>query len=213
MTVKSVAIQNRHTDFVEGSWGVWCLGFNFLFEAVLLHTDMANFTSTHGGYHFSGNAPKTSLQEITDKWLKTGLLAEAGGSESELAMCMATCLETQRLANEQIEDDSRYAQWKRLNIPVLVRLFRTCEAFKRNAFVNFFEDISMQSMLVFKTRFVVPEPANPHARLDAECEFAETFSKAIGREIETAFRDRRNSEVIFRGLDMLEDKTVIMYYA
>ncbi len=179
--------------------------------------------SFHGGYHFNGGgASKNFLEDITDRWYKTGLLSEAGQPDSEKAMCMATCLETQRRLNEEINSDSEedngswtnLCLWKRNNIPLIVRLFRTCEAFKRNAFVNFFEDISMQSMLVFKTRFSPPTPVEgqPHS-LAAEAAYSEEFSKGISRELETTFRDRRNGEIIFRGFTMLEDKTVIMYYA
>ena len=181
--------------------------------------DIVKFTSTHGGNSFAASQPENFLSEIVNKWGKTSLLDEYGAG-SERGFCLATCLEAQRLNNEQITSErlgedgvQRFAQWKRNNIPLIVRLFRVSEAMKRNQFVNYFEDISMQSMLVFKTRFDVPKTHNHVTNLDAECAFLETFSNAIAREIDTTFRDRRNSEVIFRGLDMLEDKTVIMYYA
>jgi hypothetical protein len=171
--------------------------------------------SYHGGYHFSGGgASKNFLEDITDRWYKTGLLKEAGEPGSEKAMCMATCLETQRRLNGENTDEKDISyQWKRLNVPLIVRIFRTCEAFKRNAFVNFFEDINMQSMLVFKTRFNPPAVHDHATNLDAEAHYLEEFSKGISRELETTFRDRRNGEIIFRGFTMLEDKTVIMYYA
>jgi hypothetical protein len=156
------------------------------------------------------------LEQIIAKWQQTGLLQEYGNG-SEMGYCLATCLETQRILNEQMEDVDNLSicMWKRNNIPLIIRLFRQCEAFKRNSFVNFFEDIAMPSMLSFKTKFNPNDTKGPNGQhsIDKEAKYSEEFSKGIGREIETAFRDRRNSEIIFRGFDILDDKTVVMHYA
>ena len=139
--------------------------------------------------------------DIISKWEKTGLLEGCHNKDG-----LALCLQAQIQFNERELDP----QFKRISIPVLVRMFSLSEAMRRNHFVTYFEDVAWPNVLTFKTRFA---PAEPHNDLQEEADYVAELCQKWSKELDKHFSDMKDREVIFRGIGRLDDGTVLMYYS
>jgi hypothetical protein len=145
-----------------------------------------------------------NLDEIVERWESTGLTQ---GSDSKRNL--ALCLQAQLQYNEQNDEDLT-PLFKRTSIPLLRRMHEG-ECFKRNRFTNYFEtEGHSKYKFFFKTKFTPPTTQN----LDEEAEYVAELAKNLTKELNEAFKDKMNSEIIFEGFGLMFDPhTIVMCYS
>jgi hypothetical protein len=147
----------------------------------------------------------TKLDEIVARWAEIGLCEIY---EKPLALC----LDAQRRFNEEHKELS--PQFRRLSIPLIVRIFKTSEAFKNNTFTNYCEELlSEPQVFVFKTEYAPPSDATTSdSRMQIESDYLRDLTKNLVTEIDRMF-DMRNTEITFRGLHCFGTNRILMYYS
>ena len=144
--------------------------------------------------------------DVYARWEKTGLLEGVRDQHG-----LAACLEVQRVFNETHEMPP---QFLRLTIPIIRRLFGESKAVQRNHFTSYFEEAAWPQLMTFRTKYNPPKPsAGNYDVLQAEADYCGILTRKLAAEIDEAFRDKRDMEVIYRGLGLLDDGTVVMYYS
>jgi hypothetical protein len=93
-------------------------------------------------------------------------------------------------------------------------MFSESKAFKRNHFVNYFEEDSDEPEVhVFKTKFTYNDavPGGTY-RLDDEVCYVAKLSKTLREEVDKFFGDQKGKTITFHGLFCLPDGTITMKY-
>jgi hypothetical protein len=142
---------------------------------------------------------KINIDKILDKWTKTGLL-----ETSKNKLSLALCLETQRRYNESngVSDSFR-----RLAIPLIVRMLNGSKTNTRNNFINYFDEQEKPKAYIFKSKF-----KNFNGDIEKEAEFAAELAENMAKELDYLFNDKMNNDIIFRGLDTMQDGSILFYY-
>lgn len=138
------------------------------------------------------------LKQIISNWEQTNLIE--GFEEKEP---IALCLQSQLEFNEttQVQNDF----FRKISLPLVIRAFSESKAFKNNYFTNYFESPRPEYMFLrAKVNEEVADEGAPEevARLATE----------IAKEIDEAFADRKNAEIIFQGFGTLVDGTIFMAF-
>lgn len=144
----------------------------------------------------------TNLERIAERWKSTGLTKGV-----EDAHNLALCLQAQMNFNESTDAEAR---WRRVSIPVVRRL-HAAECFMRNRFTNYFELDEHKAVLFFKTKFNPPNVST--YSLEAEAEYTAKLCEDLSKELNEIFLDKREAEIIFHGIGLLDEKTIAMYYS
>jgi hypothetical protein len=148
------------------------------------------------------------IEKIVGTWKKTGMLEGV----KDVTGC-ALCLQAQIKFSEQHDLDPK---WRRFSIPILRRMFGSSRAISRNHF-GVYGETAWPTLLVFKAKFAPPESGtgrgDKFSDLDAEAEYAAKLTETLIRELDEAFGDKREAEVNFKGLGLMGDGSVVMYYS
>ena len=139
------------------------------------------------------------IEEIVRNWEETNLLE---GFEDKISI--ATCLQAQLKLNEQESEP----QFKRISIPLIIRILSESKAAKRNYFYNYFEEEDKPAVVIFKSKHRSFEPKD----LDEEAEYTAKLATDIKSEIDSLFSDTMNKDIIFHGLRCLDDGHIAMAY-
>lgn len=142
------------------------------------------------------------IEKIIQRWEKTGLLETTSNKLS-----LALCLEAQFKYNEANEDMS--PSFRRMAIPLLIRMLNGSKASTRNNFINYFdENREKPKVYIFKTKLKTFE-----GDLQTETDTCESMAKEMATELDELFQDKKNNDIIFHGLNALPDGMILMYYS
>ena len=135
-----------------------------------------------------------TLEELTSRWEKTRLLE--GISDYDRKVAVVSCLETQRVHNEQGESTEL---WARISIPVTLRVFSaTKNLFVGENFENLAEHKS--NFHVLKTKYEFVEEGRSSQGIAKQAEEISKFCSSVALELDEIFRDvPRHSRINFNG--------------
>jgi len=139
------------------------------------------------------------LTTIISNWEKTNLIENFEDKEP-----IALCLQSQLGFNKTTND----GYFNRLSIPLVVRVFSESKAFRNNTFTNFFES-KRPEYLFFGT---TADEQQSGFSLEEEAKQVSEIAFEIRRELDEAFRDKRDTEIVFHGFGRLVDGTIFMAY-
>jgi len=139
------------------------------------------------------------LEKIISNWAETGLTETFEEKEP-----ISLCLQSQFEFNETPQAGE--AKFKRLSIPLVVRVFSESKAFKNNYFCNYFES-KRPEYIFFRASL-----DETFSSLEEEAEAVTNLAADMTKEIDEAFFDRREAEVIFHGFGTLIDGTIFMAF-
>lgn len=146
----------------------------------------------------------TKIEEIHQWWVEHLNLA----SVFDDTLPISLCLDAQRRFNEQHNFDP---QFNRMNVPLVIRMFRESKAYKRNHIANFRENVDAQ-IYMFKTKWNPPN-VDGVGRLDSERGYLEQLAPEITKEFDDLFMDVMNEEIIFYGIGCLNDGTLTLTFS
>ncbi len=150
----------------------------------------------------------TRIEEITKWWGEHLNLSQAFDDLTPISLC----LDAQRRFNETHKFEP---QFMRMNIPLVIRLFRESQAYKRNHFVNFDEAVNPETrqIFMFKTKWNCPQPVDSFHNIDTERSYLEQLTPELVKEFDTLFQDMMNKEIIFHGIGCLKDGTLTFTFS
>lgn len=148
----------------------------------------------------------TQIEEITKWWGEHLNLETAFDDITPIALC----LDAQRRFNEWHKFQP---QFMRMNIPLIIRVFRESQAYKRNHFVNFGEALQNMQIYMFKTKWNPPPIVGDHTSIDAERDYLEKIYPEVMKEVDALFADTMNKEIIFQGIGCLNDGTITLTFS
>ncbi len=143
-----------------------------------------------------------NIQEVCEKWEKTGLL----NGLVERREVMASCLQAQIEFNEEC-GDSIPVEWRRSSIPVVRRVFGETSMVFKNDFSD--EHAGNTSFYMFKQTWNPPMSGD----LNEEAEYVASFSAMILKELNENFHDFRR-QINFYGISANDNDNgqVVLYY-
>lgn len=141
-----------------------------------------------------------NIQEVCERWEKTGLLNGC----SDRKEVMASCLQAQLEFNEEAVGIP--SAWRRASIPVVRRLFGETKVIFKNDFSD--EHAGNTSFYMFKTLWNPPV-----GDLNEEANYVAEFTQSLKRELDENFHDFRR-QVNFYGIVANDDEQgqVVLYY-
>jgi hypothetical protein len=143
-----------------------------------------------------------------EQWEETGLLKNFGSDKKE---SIAGCLQAQLTFNESKDDLP--PTFRRLSIPLVIRVFSESKAFQRNNFSLPYKQEGEPKTLMFHAKlkeFNYDE--HTKVNLDEEAKHSADLAKAMTIELDEAFGDSKNMDVEFLGFGCLNNGTLLMYY-
>jgi inactivated superfamily I helicase len=147
----------------------------------------------------------TEIENIVQNWKVLNL-----ESLFDDLVPISLCLQTQMKYNENNKELS--PAFRRISIPLVIRAFRESKAYKRNQFVNYFEECKSEEckpqVAMFKTKFKAVENVD----LQKEANLAASLASEIAKEIDSLFSDVMNEEITFHGLGCLNDGTMTLLF-
>jgi len=146
----------------------------------------------------------TRIEEITRWWGEALHLDET----FEDLVPIALCLDAQRRLNEIQDFD---AQFKRINIPLIIRVFKESKAYKKNYFVNYDEG-EKPEIFIFKTKWNPPAVDGVHC-LEVESNYLAELAPQIAKEFDALFNDMSNESITFHGVGLLKDGTITLGFS
>ena len=133
--------------------------------------------------------------QIVEQWTKTGLINNFPEEKKEN---IAKCLQAQVDFNEEVEGS---AQFNRLSVPLLVRMFAESKAFNRNHFSAGQCDDREIVTHMFKRKYDPPK-VDGVGTLDKEAEYVAELSENLMREVDVLFGDKFNKYIEFHGISL-----------
>jgi hypothetical protein len=147
---------------------------------------------------------QSNLICLVDRWTDTGL-TERFEDKTNISLC----LQSQLKYNESNNID---ATFKLISIPLLIRIFSESKAFKRNQFVNYLEDAKPSQIVTFGIKLDKIETKKDESKLDKYAEKTASIAQYIMKELDEAFADVNNQEIIFHHFGILKDGTITMAF-
>lgn len=144
----------------------------------------------------------TEIEDIVENWKVLNL-----DEMFDDLVPISLCLQAQIKFNEN-KDLS--PQFKRISVPLIIRAFNESKAFKRNRFVNYFEDHDKQ-IAMFKTKFQETFFQTNNI-LENEAGSVADLASNIAKEIDSLFSDVMSEEIVFHGLGCLKDGTITLVF-
>jgi hypothetical protein len=77
----------------------------------------------------------------------------------------------------------------------------------RNNFINYFDEQEKPKAYIFKSKFKTFS-----GDIEKEAEFAAELAENMAKELDYLFNDKMNNDIIFRGLDTMQDGSILFYY-
>jgi len=139
------------------------------------------------------------IQDIVQQWENTNLLE---GFDDKISI--ATCLQAQFKMNE-VEHNP---QFKRISIPLVVRMLSESKAAQRNYFHNFFEN-TKPLWASLNTVFKDFHTEN----LEEEADQTAVLAAKLTKEIDALFADTKNKDIVFHGLHCLNNGNIMLAYS
>jgi hypothetical protein len=138
-----------------------------------------------------------------EQWEQFGLLENFNSDKKE---SIAGCLQAQWTFNESKDDLP--TTFRRLSIPLVIRVFSESEAFQRNNFTLPYKQEGEPKTLMFHAKY----DESTKIDLDREAKHCADLAKLMKEELDEAFGDSKNMEVEFMGFGCLNNGTLLMYY-
>lgn len=150
--------------------------------------------------------------KMIEFWEQTGLLKNFDLDKKE---SIAGCLQAQLTFNESKDDLPPI--FKRLSIPLVIRVFYESKAFERNNFSLPYKQEGEPKTLMFHTKikefnYDLSPGRDVKVSLDAEAKQTADLAKSVKEELDEAFGDSKNMDVEFLGFGCLNNGTLLMYY-
>ena len=144
-----------------------------------------------------------------ERWAKTSLLAPFKEEKQRNA---ARCLQSQVAFNEKLEKLEN-SQFKRLSVPLLVRMLSQSNAFERNNF-DISDDLNeANNTHFFNTKFAPPIYQEGQSNfLEQEAVYTADFASQILVEFDELFRDQFNKYIVFHGFETTDSGQVLLHY-
>lgn len=145
-----------------------------------------------------------------ERWARTSLLAPFKEEKQKNA---ARCLQSQVAFNEKLGNVSENSQFKRLSVPLLVRMLSKSNAFERNNF-DISDDLSeARNIHVFNTKFAPPIYQEGQSNfLEQEAVYTADFASQILVEFDELFRDQFNKYIVFHGFETTDSGQILLHY-
>jgi hypothetical protein len=145
--------------------------------------------------------------KISD-WEQSGLLQNFSPNKKE---SIAGCLQAQLTFNESKDDLP--TTFRRLSIPLVIRVFSESKAFERNNFSLPYKEEGEPKTLMFHSKLKeFNYDGQVRVNLDEEAKHSADLAKSIKIELDEAFGDSKNMDVEFLGFGCLNNGTLLMYY-
>jgi len=150
----------------------------------------------------------TRIEEITRQWGEWLNLKEVFDDLVPIALC----LDAQRRLNETQKFDFD-VQFKRMNIPLVIRVFRESKAYKKNHFVNYDEGVKPE-IFMFKEKWNPPTGTGrqPYS-IDSERDYLEQLAPIITKEFDALFNDMSNESITFHGFGLLREGIITLGFS
>lgn len=144
------------------------------------------------------------IREIHRWWTDHLNLKEA----FEDTISISLCLDAQRRFNEEHQFEPKFM---RMNVPLVIRVFRESRAYKKNNFVNYDEGIKPE-IHMFKTKWNPPHVEGT-GLIDLERDYLEQLTPEITKEFDALFNDMSNESITFHGFGCLKDGTLTLAFS
>lgn len=146
----------------------------------------------------------TRIEELTRQWGEWLNLSESFDDLVPIALC----LDAQRRLNETAHFEPKFM---RMNVPLIIRVFRESKAYKKNHFVNYDEGVKPE-IYMFKTKWNPPHVEGLGV-LDSERDYLEQLTPEIIKEFDALFSDMSNENITFHGFGCLKDGTLTLAFS
>ena len=143
-----------------------------------------------------------NIQEVCERWEKTGMLNGCSDRKEVMASCLQAQLEFNEEAGKSLPD-----AWRRASIPVVRRVFGETKVVFKNDFSD--EHAGNTSFYMFKQTWNPPKDGD----LNEEADYVAAFAATLVKELNENFHDFRR-QVNFYGISANDNDNgqVVLYY-